>query len=84
MEVVTSILAFLVILTVLVFVHEYPDRSVRLHAFLARDPDGEPRTDGDQQWLWKDLDEIRQLKMPPANEQVLRALKWRIRPAASR
>jgi 8-oxo-dGTP diphosphatase len=68
----------------LVVVHEYSDRSVRLHAFVARDPNGKPRSDGGQEWLWKELDEIRQLRMPAANEQVLRALRWRIGPATSR
>ena len=65
----------------LVFVYEYPDRSLRLHAYLARDPRG-ALCEGPQEWSWKSLAELRDLEMPPANEQILRALRWRIEPAA--
>jgi len=64
----------------LVFVHEYPDRSVRLHVFVAREPAGRLRLDPEEPWVWKGLDEVRRLKMPAANEQILRALRWRVRP----
>jgi 8-oxo-dGTP diphosphatase len=66
----------------LVFVHEYPERSVRLHVYLARDPGGDGRSDGARTWAWKEIDEVRLLKMPPANERILRALQWRVGSAA--
>lgn len=57
-----------------IFVHEYPARPLRFHVFLARDPSGEPHP----RWLWKTLPELRELRMPPANEQILAALAWRL------
>jgi 8-oxo-dGTP diphosphatase len=35
-----------------VYVHSYPDRTVRLHAFLVRDARGDVRTDGAREWAW--------------------------------
>ncbi len=61
-----------------VLVHEYPDRSLRLHVFLARDPGGEVRMDVAREWAWKSLGQLADLRMPPANEPILRALRWRI------
>jgi 8-oxo-dGTP diphosphatase len=61
-----------------VVVHEYAEYAVRLHVFLARDPAGEPRIDGGRAWAWKPFDEMQELKMPPANAQILRALRWRL------
>ncbi len=60
----------------LVLVHEYPDRSLRFHVFVAREPDG--KLVSEREWVWKSLSELHALSMPPANEQILRALKWRI------
>ena len=66
----------------LVFVHDYPDRRLRFHAFLVRGPAGEPVT-GDRPWAWVALSELERLPMPPANRSILRALAWRLdaRPA---
>jgi len=61
-----------------VVVHEYPEHPVRLHVFLARDPVGRPRIDGGRAWAWRRLDELEELEMPPANAQILRALRWRL------
>jgi 8-oxo-dGTP diphosphatase len=63
----------------LVLVHEYPERSVRLHVFLARDPRGEVRIDRPRAWDWKTLEQIGELEMPPANARILSALRWRLR-----
>jgi 8-oxo-dGTP diphosphatase len=59
-----------------VVVHEYPDRTVRLHVFLVREPQGEVTTDA---WGWKTPDELRRLETPAANAEILRALRWRLR-----
>jgi 8-oxo-dGTP diphosphatase len=59
-------------------VHEYPERTVRLHAFLARTAAGQVRIDGDRPWAWKTLDELGGLGMPPADEPILRALRSRL------
>ena len=62
----------------LVLVHEYPERSVRLHVFLAREPRGDVSIDGAREWAWKSLAELSELEMPAANAQILRALRWRV------
>ncbi|MDX1388670.1 MAG: (deoxy)nucleoside triphosphate pyrophosphohydrolase [Acidobacteriota bacterium] len=59
-----------------VVVHDYPDRSVRLHAFLIYDPDGAVSIDR-RAWTWASSDRLAALEMPPANAAVLRALHWR-------
>lgn len=61
----------------LVLVHEYPERSVRLHVFLAREPRGDLRLNGRQDWEWKTLSELSQLETPAANARILGALRWR-------
>jgi len=61
------------------FVYEYPDRPLRFHAFLARDPAGELRVDGEREWTWAGLSELLELELPDANTQIVRALRWRIR-----
>jgi 8-oxo-dGTP diphosphatase len=58
-------------------VHDYADRPLRFHVFLAREPDGELRGD-EPRWVWKTLTELEQLRMPDANRQMLRALRWRV------
>ncbi len=63
----------------LVFVHEYPEHSVRLHVFLAREPQGQVMLDGPRAWAWKTRAELAALEMPAANAQILRALSWRLR-----
>ena len=59
-----------------VVVHEYPERTVRLHVFLVREPQGEVTIGS---WGWKTPDELRRLEMPAANAEILRALRWRMR-----
>lgn len=58
-------------------VHDYADRALRFHVFVTRDSQGQVSEDGTQRWVWKSLAEIEELKMPEANRQVLRALRWR-------
>jgi 8-oxo-dGTP diphosphatase len=62
-----------------VVVHDYADRSVRLHGFLARDPEGEVSVEGGREWAWVSGDELPTLEMPVANTAILRALRWRLR-----
>jgi 8-oxo-dGTP diphosphatase len=52
----------------------YPDRFLEIHAWLAADPKGDVRMDGDRQWAWVAPDELQNLEMPPANGPILRAL----------
>ncbi len=61
-----------------VFVHDYAEAPLRFHVFLARDPVGEVRMDGDRKFLWQPLTSLHELRMPPANEPMLRALRWRL------
>ena len=63
-----------------VFHHAYPDRNVRLHVHLVRDPEGEPSTDGNRPWTWVALEDLWSLPMPEANRAILRALAWRLTP----
>jgi 8-oxo-dGTP diphosphatase len=58
------------------FLHSYPDRTVRLHAFLARRPSGEVAAGG-QSWEWVTPRALAGLPMPEANRAILRALCWR-------
>lgn len=60
----------------LVFVHDYPDRRIRFHAFLVREPEGEPSTGG-RPWAWVAIDALAGVPMPPANRSIVRALAWR-------
>jgi 8-oxo-dGTP diphosphatase len=57
---------------------DYPDRSVRLHVFLVRDPEGEVVIDGEREWRWADRATLESLEMPEANRPILRALAWRL------
>jgi 8-oxo-dGTP diphosphatase len=61
-----------------VVVHDYPDRSVRLHAFLVREPEGEVRVGAGREWAWAAPGELRALEMPEANVPIVRALAWRL------
>jgi mutator protein MutT len=61
-----------------VVVHDYADRPLRLHVFLARDPEGDVRLDAHRGWAWKTLDELDRLDMPEANRRMLRALRRRV------
>jgi 8-oxo-dGTP diphosphatase len=60
-----------------VVVHDYVDRPLRFHVFLAHEPRGELRLDEEREWGWKTRDELERLDMPEANRQMLRALRWR-------
>ena len=61
----------------LVVIHDYPDRALLLHVFVARDPRGDVRLDPGREWAWMTLDELERLDMPDANRQMLRALRAR-------
>ena len=61
-----------------IVVHDYAERLVRLHVFLARDAGGEVRMRPSREWGWKTLDELYALEMPEANRQILHALRWRL------
>ena len=65
----------------LVLVHDYAELPLRFHVFLAREPAGEVRIDGEREFAWKTYPELLTLEMPPANRQMLRPLKWRLGPA---
>jgi len=60
------------------FIHDYPDRRLRYHVFLARDAGGTMRIEGEREHGWKSLEELGELEMPAANAMILRALRWRI------
>jgi 8-oxo-dGTP diphosphatase len=63
----------------LVFVHDYPDRRLRFHAFLVRDASGDVRIDSGRDWAWVAAASLESLAMPDANRSILRALRWRVR-----
>lgn len=56
-----------------IFHYAYPDRDVRLHAFVVRDAVGEPR-----RFEWVEAKALEALPMPEANRAILRALAWRL------
>ena len=60
----------------LVHAHNYPDRDVRLHVFLLRDPEGEAT--GDPAWTWIPWSRLVELPLPAANGAILEALGGRI------
>ena len=62
----------------LVFVHDYPDRRLRFHAYLVRDPAGEPKVDRDRPWAFTPPGGLEGVPMPEANRAILRALQWRL------
>lgn len=62
--------------SLVVHAHDYPDRRVRLHAFLVRDPEGTPA--GDPPWTWVPLARLGELRHPAANAPILRALGRRL------
>jgi 8-oxo-dGTP diphosphatase len=61
-----------------VVVHDYADRPLRFHVFVAREPEGEVRLDRSREWTWVAPAELEALEMPEANRQMLRALRWRL------
>jgi len=58
----------------IVFVHDYPDRRLRFHAFVAREATGEPGSE----WTFMSSSELGKLEMPEANRAIVRALRWRL------
>jgi len=62
----------------LVFVHDYPDRRLRFHAFVVADASGDVRIDGGRAFRWAAPSSLDELAMPEANRAILRALKWRL------
>jgi 8-oxo-dGTP diphosphatase len=62
----------------LVFVHDYPDRRLRFHAFLVTDAAGDVVTDGGRAFSWVAPASLEALTMPDANRAILRALRWRL------
>jgi 8-oxo-dGTP diphosphatase len=61
-----------------VVVHDYADRRLRLHVFLAPDPEGRIRIDEAREWAWIGYEELCELPMPEANRQMVSALGWRL------
>ena len=61
-----------------VVVHDYPDRTVRLHAFLVREAEGEVAVSGGREWAWIERGALDAREMPEANATILRALAWRL------
>ena len=61
----------------LIFVHDYPDRRLRFHAFVVNDAAGEVATDRDRAFSWVPPSTLSELEMPEANRAILRALRWR-------
>ncbi len=59
----------------LVHAFDYPDRSVRLHVYLVRDPEGEVSADPIREWTWVPVDGLSALRMPEANAVIVRALE---------
>jgi mutator protein MutT len=51
--------------------HQYPDALVRLHPFLCDHLRGEPQLIECQQAVWIDPANLRNYKLPPANEQLI-------------
>jgi len=66
-----------------VLVHDYVEKPLRFHVFLARDLQGEVRMDTRRDHAWKSYEELLELKMPEANLQILRALRWRLQDGAT-
>jgi 8-oxo-dGTP diphosphatase len=64
--------------SLLVFVHDYPERRLRFHAFVVTDATGEVATDGGRDFAWVAPSSLEGLAMPEANRAILRALRWRL------
>ncbi len=64
--------------SLLVFVHDYPDRRLRFHAFVVTDAAGEVATDGGRAWAFVAPSSLDAIEMPEANRAILRALRWRL------
>ena len=62
----------------LVHSYDYPDRAVRLHAFLVRDPEPTSAGSARERWQWIAIDALGSLALPPANAPIVQALRWRL------
>ena len=62
----------------LVFVHDYPDRRLRFHAFVVHDAAGAVAPDGGRAFAWVAPSALHDVPMPEANRAILRALRWRL------
>jgi 8-oxo-dGTP diphosphatase len=62
----------------LVFVHDYPDRRLRFHAYVVRPDSGDVKLDRVREFAWMPPASLGELPMPDANRAILRALKWRL------
>ena len=62
----------------LVHAFDYPDRSVRLHVYLVREPSGEVSADPAREWTWVTVEGLAALEMPDANGAIVRALERRL------
>jgi 8-oxo-dGTP diphosphatase len=62
----------------LIFVHDYPDRRLRFHAFVVTDAEGDVAIDGARAFSWAAPSSLDALEMPEANRAILRALRWRL------
>ncbi|ANM29428.1 hypothetical protein ABI59_07260 [Acidobacteria bacterium Mor1] len=54
--------------------HDYPDRTVRLHVFLAVDCSGTLSIDGGREHAWVAPTDLAGLEMPAANRPIVEAL----------
>src|SRR5262245_46080159 len=54
---------------------DYPDRRVRIHAFMVRDPEGKPSAD--PAWTWVPWARLAELRLPEGNAAILEALAGR-------
>ncbi len=61
----------------LVFVHDYPDRRLRFHAFVVTGAAGDVKTDGGRAFAWVAPSSLDAVAMPEANRAILKALRWR-------
>ena len=59
-----------------VFDHEYPGRSLRLHCFVVNCLEGEVVQDDARRWSWTTVPELSRLAMPEANHRILEALSF--------
>jgi 8-oxo-dGTP diphosphatase len=55
--------------------HEYPDRSVNITPVVCRWQAGEPRPLGSETTRWVPFAELRRLRMPPVNADIIRQLE---------
>lgn len=58
--------------------HDYPDRPLCIHAYLAVEPQGQVAIEDQREWAWVRPEELDRLPMPEANRAILRAIGWRL------